>query len=206
MEYLIKNSGHLGHWAAVGQKQGQWYSSKCVTLTSLEKERSWFVVFADACERNTPKMADLKLQSDVNWLTKLLKSWHLVLISWLSQIQHIICRVGAEMCFFCFCFCFVLHGGILHYKWKCFKSEIQSNGPGSWGHLYIESPGLCVEFLVFDFTHELLQIVMFWACIGGCKTIVSFGDHVKGSKDWPGWHPKLCVPVASNSIYYVLSL
>lgn len=35
---------------------------------------------------------------------------------------------------------------------------------------------------------------------------MSFVDHMNGSEDWPGWHQELCVSVASDSVYCVLSL
>ena len=59
---------------------------------------------------------------------------------------------------------------------------------------------------VFDLTHELLQVATFWACVGGCKVIVRFVDHVNDSEDWPGWHQELSVSVASDSVYCVLFL
>lgn len=126
---LKKNQGLSGWCSRIGT--GSVVFCKCGTPSSLEEGRPWFIVFSGVCEINTPKMADLS-NNVMSFGSQ--SFWKFDIWLWqagVSQIQHIVGRMGNEMCFYLFVF--VLRNGILHCKWKCFRSEIQSNSTGPWG-------------------------------------------------------------------------
>lgn len=188
---------------AVGQEWGRWCSGKCLTPSFLEKERSWFVVFADAYEINTPKVADFKLQCEVNWLTKFLRSWHLALTSCCKpDPAHHWQHTGWHELF---CFVFVLHDGILHCKWKCFSLRHNLMAQ-SLGDIWIlETQGSVWHFGSFTLPVSFAGsdiLSMYWWMQGLCEFCGSW----KGSQDRSGWHPELCASVASDSLCYILPL
>lgn len=78
---------------------------------------------------------------------------------------------------------------------------------GLGGHSNIGNSGNYVEFLICLWLHTWIVLSSnILSSIDECKDTASFVDHAKGSENWPGWHHELRASVASDSIYYVLSL